>query len=99
MNIIYDKELDARDLMEAEWRGVLDDITVEIGNSKYLIRVCNYSRLKIDIDAEIESSDQFLVDPGTIVIKGVVNRENIESAINILAMGGYFDLLLPISSN
>ena len=93
MKISYIHVMEERDLAEAKQRGVIDGIIVEIDGEAYSVSAYTAERIKLEIDIMARENDQFIIDPGSIVIKGEITIENVNNSIEKLVELGYFKLL------
>ncbi|WP_160296755.1 hypothetical protein [Sphingomonas sp. ERG5] len=85
--------MEERDIVEAKDRGVIDGIIVEIDGETYSVSAYTAERIKLEIDIMARENDQFIIDPGSIVIKGEITIENVNKSIEKLVKTGYFKFL------
>ncbi len=94
--LIFDSPLDERFAFEAQARGYLSNVLVELRNgASYKVVFYDCTRLSQDLEYEVSAGRMCVADVGMIVLPEVT-LDNMRTAIKKLAEEGYFDGLTPI---
>jgi len=96
--LIFPKDFDERAEYEAEERGLLDYVKVQLGN-QYTYDVCFFTpaRILVELDLIRQAGEDCFAEPGLIVIPAIT-RPEMEKAVAFLAKSGYFKRLQPSNS-
>jgi hypothetical protein len=95
--ILFPEGFDERAEFETPLKGYLRDVQVRLENgSCYRLFFIDTTRLRQDLDAEIEAGRPYYAEPGLVVLPEV-DTESIRRAVSALWREGFFDQLKPIS--
>src|SRR5271155_3771408 len=94
--LLFVHGFDERTAYEAELKGYYGNAVAQLPTGRNF-RVCFYDpiRLAQDLERGQESGDNYIAEPGLIVIPRV-NAHYMEQSIQRLAGEGYFDHMLPM---
>ena len=96
--LIFEEGFEERDEYETPLKGWRGDVLVELSDgTRYRLSFFDPVRLAQELDAEVESGNPFLAEPGLIVLQRVT-RENMERAALELCKRGFFETLRPIET-
>ena len=88
--LIFECEYDERLAYEAESRGHLGEVIVELADgSKHPVFFYDGVRLLQDLDAESNRGRSFIAERGMIVLKAIT-KDSMQNAVNQLAKEGFF---------
>lgn len=95
--LIFENGFSEQDADEAEARGYLSHVLVDLGDGcHYPVVFYDSVRLQQDLDTETKQGTPYVADPGMIVLD-VVTLENMEKAVIGLSRAGFFAHLIPES--
>lgn len=89
MNIRFD-ELSERDIFEAECKGYLSGLKVDIDGKTYVVNIYSLGRLNQDFQTEMEYNGYYDTEPNLIILDEVT-PEKIKFVLDIHYKAGYFD--------
>lgn len=95
--LIFLFDFDERAAFEAETRGCLSHVLVDIEGVRYPVYFYDPIRLQQDLESECENENPFLAETGMIVLP-VITLDAMRIAVQRLANRGYFEYLAPITS-
>ncbi len=96
--LIFQYEFGEREQFEAQSRGYLSHVFVELSNKKkYPVVFYDRVRLAQDLEEELKLGNKFIAEPGLIILPEVT-IENMLAAINRLEKERYFDSFVPCRS-
>lgn len=88
--LIFECPYDERLAFEAEARGHLGGVTVELADgSRHRVFYYDPVRLQQDLNTEADLGRPFIAEKGMIVLKAIT-LENMQNAVDQLAKEGYF---------
>jgi hypothetical protein len=93
--LIFEHGFNDQDAYEAEGRGYLSHVTVDLGAGRqYPVVFYDAVRLRQDIDEEAKVGTPYVAAPGMIVL-AKVTVENMQRAVADLSRGDFFSRLVP----
>lgn len=93
--LIFQYGFNEQDADEAEARGYLSHVAVDLGDGRhYPVVFYDAVRLQQDLEVEAKQGTPYVADPGMIVLE-TVTRENMERAVLDLSRAGFFSRLVP----
>lgn len=94
--IVYAREFTERDLAEAQARGYLSHVMVEIEDGQlYPVLFYDVIRLRQDLEESSKHGRAFVADPGMIVLPEITVTA-MENAVQQLNKEGFFEYLVPL---
>lgn len=93
--LIFEHGFNEQDADEAEARGYLSHVTVDLGDGRYYpVIFYDAVRLQQDLEVETKQGTPYVADPGMIVLD-TITLENMQKAVLQLSRGGFFSRLVP----
>ena len=90
--------LDERALWEAESRGCLSHVYVDLEGKRFQLTFYTVLRLEQDLKVELELGKKCMGEPGLVVVERVT-MDHIIAAVDQLDRERFFDGLVPINDN
>jgi hypothetical protein len=95
----FAREFSDRDAFEAQSRGYLSHVFVELDGSRlYALFFYDAVRLQQDLEESVKHGRPFIADPGMIVVPDVT-LETLRQVVNQLSSEGFFDHLTPFTED
>lgn len=89
--LVFEGEFGEREIFEAKSRGYRSDVEVLLSEGKkYPVFFYDCTRLRQDLEAEMENGIAFVAEVGMIVVPEVT-IENMTAAVAALVRQGYFN--------
>lgn len=89
INIRFD-ELSERDIFEAECKGYLSGLKVEVDGKNFIVNIYSLTRLNQDFQTEMEYYGYFATEPNLVIVDEVT-PEKIKFVLEINYKGKYFN--------
>jgi hypothetical protein len=93
--LIFDPSFDDRSLFEAEERGYLSHVKVDVDGDVYPVTFYDCGRLAQDLEYEVSAGRMCVAEVGMIVLPAVT-LVNMQIAVDWLSKVRYFDSLRPV---
>ena len=94
MNIRFD-ELSERDIWEAECKGYLCGLKVEVDGKIYIVNIYDIARLQQDFQMEMEYDGYYTTEPNLIIVDEVT-PEKIKLTLELNYKNKYFDKIRAV---
>ena len=95
VKLIFEYPFDDHQAFEAESRGCLDHVCVEIRGARYPVSFYDPGRLRQDLEEMTKHGQPFIAELGMIVVPAVT-LENMYNAVRMLNKVGFFAGLVPL---